>query len=100
MNGRSPHRRYGGTVRGSLAARLERDEIGRLHTCGHLALTAMIATFVACLFPIGLSRAGIDPALANGPVASVGQDILSVGVYLGIATQILCKQDHDGRAGC
>jgi hypothetical protein len=38
-----------GAVHGSLAARLGRDEIGRLHTCGRLALTAMIATFVACL---------------------------------------------------
>lgn len=54
-----------------------------------LALTAMIATFVASLLPIGLSRVGIDPALASGPVATVMQDILSVGVYLGIATLIL-----------
>lgn len=54
-----------------------------------LALTAMIATLVASLLPIGLSRAGIDPALASGPVATVVQDILSVAVYLGIATLIL-----------
>ena len=54
-----------------------------------LALTAMIATFVASLLPIGLSRAGIDPALASGPVATVVQDILSVAVYLGIASLIL-----------
>lgn len=65
-----------------------------------LALTAMIATFVASLLPIGLSRAGIDPALASGPVATVVQEILRVGVYLGIATQIMCKRDHDGRTGC
>ena len=54
-----------------------------------LALTAMIATFVASLLPIGLSRAGVDPALASGPVATVVQDILSVAVYLGLATLIL-----------
>ena len=54
-----------------------------------LALTAMIATFVASLLPIGLSRAVIDPALASGPMATVVQDILSVAVYLGIATLIL-----------
>jgi magnesium transporter len=54
-----------------------------------LALTAMIATFVASLLPIGLSRAGIDPALASDPVATVVQDILSVAVYLGIASMIL-----------
>jgi magnesium transporter len=54
-----------------------------------LALTAMLATLVASLLPIGLSRAGIDPALASGPVATVMQDILSVAVYLGVATLIL-----------
>ena len=54
-----------------------------------LAATAMIATLVASLLPFGLSRVGIDPALASGPVATVVQDILSVAVYLGIATLIL-----------
>ena len=54
-----------------------------------LALTAMLATLVASLLPIGLSRVGVDPALASGPVATVMQDILSVAVYLGIATLIL-----------
>jgi magnesium transporter len=54
-----------------------------------LALTALIATLVASLLPIGLSRMGVDPALASGPVATVVQDILSVAVYLGIATMIL-----------
>jgi magnesium transporter len=54
-----------------------------------LALTAMLATFVASLLPIGLSRMGADPALASGPVATVVQDILSVAVYLGIAALIL-----------
>jgi magnesium transporter len=54
-----------------------------------LALTAVIATLVASLLPIGLSRVGVDPALASGPVATVAQDILSVAVYLGIAALIL-----------
>ena len=54
-----------------------------------LALTVMLATFVASLLPIGLSRMGVDPALASGPVATVVQDILSVAVYLGIAALIL-----------
>lgn len=54
-----------------------------------LTLTAMIATFVASLLPIGLSRMGVDLALASGPVATVVQDILSVAVYLGIAALIL-----------
>jgi len=54
-----------------------------------LALTTMLATLVASLLPIGLSRMGVDPALASGPVATVVQDILSVAVYLGVAALIL-----------
>ena len=86
---RPPHRWSRSTVRWSLPAGLERDEIGRLYTRNHAPLTAMIATFVASLLPIGLIRAGIGPALASGPVATVAQDILSVAVYLGIASLIL-----------
>ena len=86
---RPPHRWSRRTVRWSLPAGLERDEIGRLYARNHAPLTAMIATFVANLLPIGLSRAGIDPALASGPVATVAQDILSMAVYLGIASLIL-----------
>jgi magnesium transporter len=54
-----------------------------------LAVTALVATMVASLLPLGLSRLGADPALASGPVATVLQDILSVAIYLGIATTIL-----------
>jgi len=54
-----------------------------------LAVTAVVATLVASLLPLGLSRLGADPALASGPVATVLQDILSVAIYLGIATMIL-----------
>jgi magnesium transporter len=54
-----------------------------------LAVTALVATMLASLLPLGLSRLGVDPALASGPVATVLQDILSVAIYLGIATTIL-----------
>lgn len=54
-----------------------------------LALTALVATMVASLLPLGLSRLGIDPALASGPVATVLQDLLSVAIYFGIATTML-----------
>ena len=54
-----------------------------------LAVTAIVATLVASLLPLGLSRLGADPALASGPVATVLQDILSVAIYLGIATAML-----------
>ncbi len=54
-----------------------------------LAVTALVATLVASLLPLGLARMGADPALASGPVATVLQDILSVAIYLGIATMVL-----------
>lgn len=54
-----------------------------------LAITAVVATFVASVLPLGLARLGADPALASGPVATVLQDILSVAIYLSIATMVL-----------
>jgi magnesium transporter len=54
-----------------------------------LTATAVIATIVASLLPWGLARMGADPALASGPIATVVQDLLSVAVYLGIATALL-----------
>lgn len=54
-----------------------------------LAVTALIATIMASLLPLGFVRLGADPALASGPIATVLQDILSVAVYLGIATALL-----------
>ena len=54
-----------------------------------LAITAVVATLVASVLPLGLARLGTDPALASGPVATVLQDILSVAIYLSIATMVL-----------
>ena len=54
-----------------------------------LALTTIVATFVASLLPWGLARMGADPALASGPIATVVQDLLSVAIYLGIASALL-----------
>jgi magnesium transporter len=54
-----------------------------------LGVTAIVATIMASLLPMGLARLGADPALASGPVATVVQDILSVGIYLMIATALL-----------
>lgn len=54
-----------------------------------LGVTAVVATLVASILPLALARLGADPALASGPVATVLQDILSVGIYLGVATAIL-----------
>lgn len=54
-----------------------------------LGVTAVVATIMASLLPLGLARLGADPALASGPVATVVQDILSVGIYLMIASTLL-----------
>jgi magnesium transporter len=35
------------------------------------------------------NRLGLDPAFGSGPLATVIQDLLSVVIYLGIATAIL-----------
>jgi magnesium transporter len=48
--------------------------------------SSIIATLVASLLPWILDRLGVDPAMASGPLATVLQDLLSVAIYLGIAT--------------
>jgi magnesium transporter len=65
---------------------------GRRHVATIVSLTilssAVVATLVASLLPWCLARLGFDPALASGPVATVLQDLLSVAIYLGIATAV------------
>jgi magnesium transporter len=47
------------------------------------------ASFVALSLPWLLSRLGIDPAFGSGPLATVIQDLLSVIIYLAIATAMM-----------
>ena len=47
------------------------------------------ANSVAMALPWMLHRLGIDPAFGSGPLATVIQDLLSIVIYLGIATAIL-----------
>jgi len=54
-----------------------------------LLVTSVVATLMASLLPFGLVRLGADPALASGPIATVLQDLLSVAIYLSIATALL-----------
>ena len=44
---------------------------------------------VAMVFPWILDRAGADPALGSGPLATVTQDLLSIATYLAIATRVI-----------
>jgi magnesium transporter len=40
------------------------------------------------LLPWLFQRAGSDPAFGSGPLATVAQDLVSIAVYLAIATVI------------
>jgi magnesium transporter len=54
-----------------------------------LIASCSIATSVATVLPRVLSRFGSDPAFGSGPLATIIQDLLSIAVYLAIATPIV-----------
>jgi magnesium transporter len=47
------------------------------------------ASFVALSLPWGLNHFGIDPAFGSGPLGTVIQDLLSIVIYLAIATALV-----------
>ncbi|MEX2105609.1 MAG: magnesium transporter [Solirubrobacterales bacterium] len=53
-----------------------------------LAASCSIATSVATILPRMLARFGSDPAFGSGPLATIIQDLLSIAVYLAIATPL------------
>jgi magnesium transporter len=64
---------------------------------GGIAMAVSLAIFAACTtastvamaLPWVLNKMAIDPAFGSGPLATVIQDILSIIIYLGIATALL-----------
>lgn len=52
-------------------------------------VTCGIATIVAMALPWLLGMGSMDPAFGSGPLATVIQDILSILIYLGIATMLI-----------
>lgn len=54
-----------------------------------LAAACAVATLVAILLPWALSRRGRDPAFGSGPLATVIQDLLSILVYVAVASQVV-----------
>jgi magnesium transporter len=54
-----------------------------------LFAASSIATVVAMVLPWIFHRLGKDPAFGSGPLATVIQDLLSIAIYLGIATAII-----------
>jgi magnesium transporter len=63
----------------------------RLASTVALALTAAgaMATTIGLMLPWLLAHLGKDPALGSGPVATIVQDVLSLAIYLGLATLLL-----------
>jgi magnesium transporter len=63
------------------------------HIASVLSLSLFIAVFSTVLtglfIPYFFSFFGQDPADASGPIATIIQDILSISMYLGIATALL-----------
>lgn len=54
-----------------------------------LFAAASIATVIALLLPLIISKFGKDPAFGSGPLATVIQDILTVTIYLATASALV-----------
>jgi magnesium transporter len=54
-----------------------------------LLASCSIATVVAMLLPWLFQRSGADPAFGSGPLATVVQDLVSIAIYLGVATALV-----------
>lgn len=54
-----------------------------------LLVSATVASVVALVLPWILSLMGKDPAFGSGPISTVIQDLLSIAIYLALATMIV-----------
>ncbi|QKS70182.1 magnesium transporter [Paenalkalicoccus suaedae] len=54
-----------------------------------LVATLIIGTMAGTTIPIILSRVGLDPAVASGPLITTINDIFSLLIYFGIATALM-----------
>jgi magnesium transporter len=54
-----------------------------------VAAASIVATLVAMVLPWLLNRLGRDPAFGSGPVSTVVQDLLSIAIYLALATALV-----------
>lgn len=53
-----------------------------------LFASSVAATLVAIALPWGFQRLGADPAFGSGPLATVIQDLLTIGIYFAVAIPI------------
>ena len=51
-----------------------------------LLIVIVLSTLIGATVPLGLSRVGIDPALAMGPFITVSNDILGLTIFFAVAT--------------
>lgn len=56
---------------------------------GALAIALFIGTLAGSFMPLIMRKLGTDPAVASGPFISTICDIISMGVYFGLATALL-----------
>ncbi|MCC6671747.1 MAG: magnesium transporter [Planctomycetes bacterium] len=54
-----------------------------------ILLAGGLAASIGLALPCLLARLGVDPAFGSGPLATILQDLLSLLVYLGVATLLL-----------
>lgn len=54
-----------------------------------LLVSSTLASVVALVLPWILSAMGKDPAFGSGPISTVIQDLLSIAIYLALATMIV-----------
>ena len=56
-----------------------------------MLLVILFAAMAGSGIPLMLHRFGIDPAVATGPFITTANDIVSMLIYLGLATVILSQ---------
>lgn len=54
-----------------------------------LLANMFVAAIAGSLFPLGLRRLGVDPALASGPLVMTATDVAGFAVFLGTATLLI-----------
>jgi len=54
-----------------------------------IAISVVVATAAGALVPLIMTRFKIDPAVASGPFITTLNDLISMAIYLGLATYFL-----------
>jgi magnesium transporter len=56
---------------------------------GSLATVILVAATLGTVMPFALRRAGVDPAVAQGPFVTTLNDVVGILVYLGLASAFI-----------